>query len=184
MTRINRTTIASNHCRDALVARLRSHVAFALILVVAPRHRSLAKALNGITKPWSDSGNSLMVVLLFRLWEGNALVQCGHDGPFVGDKCICGGTLPYICWISESILAEAAIRQLYVATAKMAQLQGSKWYCWLLLALCPSVEGILLLFAWQRRTDWLAGALSSCYLFLAVAWLQCLEAGASMAIHG
>ena len=44
-------------------------------------------------------------VLLFRLWEGNALVQCGRQSPFVASKCVCGGTLPYICWISESISA-------------------------------------------------------------------------------
>lgn len=43
-------------------------------------------------------------VLFFRLWEGNDLVQCGRQYPFVPSKCICGGTLPYICWISESCL--------------------------------------------------------------------------------
>eukprot|EP00435_Cladocopium_sp_Y103_P075233 s52_g55.t1 len=103
----------------------------------------------------------LVVVLLFRLWEGNALVQCGRQSPFVASKCICGGTLPYICWISESFNA------LYFEPDMNPRIIGQT-YCWLVLALCPAVEGILLLFAWQRRSDWLAGILSSCYLLLVV----------------
>ena len=45
-------------------------------------------------------------------------------------------------------------------------------YCWFVLALCPAVEGLLLIYAWQRPSDWLAGILSSAYLLLVEAWLQ------------
>ncbi len=51
-------------------------------------------------------------VLFFRLWEGNDLVQCGRQYPFVPSKCICGGTLPYICWISESCLTSMRLWRL------------------------------------------------------------------------
>ena len=64
-------------------------------------------------------------VLLFRLWEGNALVPCGRQSPFVASKCICGGTLPYICWISESISAKR-VNWVYFTDSFTAQVTNCK----------------------------------------------------------
>eukprot|EP00913_Durusdinium_trenchii_P019015 g17871.t1 len=87
------------------------------------------------TRRWTHPDQShiafaliLLVVLFFRLWEGDGLVQCGRQYPFVASKCICGGTLPYICWISESFNA------LYPDPDMSARVIGQT-YCWLVLIL-------------------------------------------------
>ena len=69
--------------------------------------------------------------------------------------------LPYICWISESFNA------FYLGPGMSPRMIGQT-YCWFVLALCPAVEGLLLIYAWQRPSDWLAGILSSAYLLLVV----------------
>ncbi|CAJ1338887.1 unnamed protein product [Effrenium voratum] len=127
-------------CKRAVVLRLLalSHVCFALLL---------------------------LAILLFRLWEGDVLVQCGHNGPYIGGKCVCGGTLPYICWISDSF------NGLWGEEPGMDQRVVWQSRCWLVLALFPGFLGLLLISSRshaRRRTDVLVGLMSWTYALLVV----------------
>ncbi|CAE6927848.1 unnamed protein product [Symbiodinium sp. CCMP2592] len=132
-------------CGPKLMAQLR----FAALCLLALGHAGFAFIL--------------LIILLLRLWEGDVLVQCGFGGrPYVDFKCICGGTLPYICWISESF------NGIWGDGEGMERRVVWQSWLWLLLSLGPAAEGSLLIRARECWRDIFVGTMSWGYLLLAL----------------
>ncbi|CAE8628277.1 unnamed protein product, partial [Polarella glacialis] len=83
----------------------------------------------------------LIIMLHERWWEGDVLTQCGLDGrPFVPGYCVCGGTLPTICWISE------ALNGTWGLSEGLEPVVVWRSRIWLTMAVLPAASGVWLIF--------------------------------------
>jgi len=103
----------------------------------------------------------LLLMLRGRWWEGDLLVQCGLDGrAYVAGMCNCGGSLPTVCWISESI------NGTWGAEVGMSERIVLQSHVWLALSVLPAAAGLWLVVVRRRRLDVVVGLMSSAYLLI------------------
>mmetsp|Transcript_62497 Transcript_62497/g.167947 ORF Transcript_62497/g.167947 Transcript_62497/m.167947 type:complete len:246 (-) Transcript_62497:91-828(-) len=107
-------------------------------------------------------GGLVAVMFRQRWWTGDIMVQCGIDGrPKVDDHCTCGGTLPYICWLSEGINGMP-----YAPKEGQEPKIVHQSYIWVALATFPALSGTWLVLRRQRKLDVCMGLLSWIYLLV------------------
>eukprot|EP00440_Ansanella_granifera_P054240 gb/GFBE01058793.1/.p1 GENE.gb/GFBE01058793.1/~~gb/GFBE01058793.1/.p1 ORF type:complete len:318 (+),score=41.06 gb/GFBE01058793.1/:1-954(+) len=103
----------------------------------------------------------LVIMFCGRWWEGDVLVQCGLNGrPYDSEKCVCGGSLPTICWISDGINGVWGLQpgmQLKIVWQS---------YVWLALSTLPASTGAWLLKLREQWLDVLVGLMSWAYLVI------------------
>lgn len=89
------------------------------------------------------------------------LVQCGCDeDEYIPEMCVCGGTLPWICWISE------CINGTWSGAVKHNPRLVLQSRIWVLLGVAPALCGAWLLSRHRRCMDWALAAFSSVYLLI------------------
>eukprot|EP00927_Polykrikos_kofoidii_P005405 TRINITY_DN12143_c0_g1_i6.p1 TRINITY_DN12143_c0_g1~~TRINITY_DN12143_c0_g1_i6.p1 ORF type:complete len:291 (-),score=17.29 TRINITY_DN12143_c0_g1_i6:260-1036(-) len=97
----------------------------------------------------------LVYLLSGRRWEGDILANC-HDP---SGRCLCKGTFPFICWISECLNATWKGKVPGMSEAIVFQ---SRF--WVGLSFVPAFSGAWIIRSRRHKQDVVVGVLSFTYL--------------------